>query len=49
MKNAFYFILKVLFVLKIFKFLPLLFGHVEKMVWLEKIRLTLKFMMSQPG
>ena len=31
MKNAFYFILKALFVLKIFKFLPWLFVHVEKM------------------
>ena len=30
MKNAFYFILKALFVLKIFKFLYSLFGHVEK-------------------
>ena len=30
MKNAFYFTLKALFVLKIFKFLSLLFGHVEK-------------------
>ena len=30
MKNAFYFVLKALFVLKIFKFLSLLFGHVEK-------------------
>ena len=29
-KNAFYFILKDLFVLKIFKFLSWLFGHVEK-------------------
>ena len=29
-KNAFYFILKALFVLKIFKFLSRLFGHVEK-------------------
>ena len=28
MKNDFYFILKALFVLKIFKFLPRLFGHV---------------------
>ena len=27
MKNAFYFILKALFVVKIFKFLSLLFGH----------------------
>ena len=30
MKNAFYFILKALFVLKIFKFLSRLFGHVGK-------------------
>ena len=30
MKNAFYFILKVLFVLKMFKFLSRLFGHVGK-------------------
>ena len=30
MKNAFYFILKALFVLKIFKFLSRLFGHVVK-------------------
>ena len=32
MKNAFYFILEVLFVLKIFKFLSRLFGHVGKML-----------------
>ena len=30
MKDAFYFILKALFVLKIFRFLPWLFGHEEK-------------------
>ena len=30
MKNAFYFILKALFVLKIFKFLSRLFGHAGK-------------------
>ena len=30
MKNAFHFILKALFVLKIFKFLSCHFGHVEK-------------------
>ena len=36
MKNAFYFILKALSVLKIFKFLPWLFGHVGKTAWLEK-------------
>ena len=33
MKNAFYFILKAPFVLKIFKFLSRLFGHVEKMAY----------------
>ena len=30
MKNAFYFVLKALFVIKICKFLSWLFGHVEK-------------------
>ena len=30
MKNAFYFISKALFVLKIFKFFSLFFGHVAK-------------------
>ena len=30
MKNAFYFILKALFVLKIFKYLSRVFGHVGK-------------------
>ena len=30
MKNAFYFILKALAVLKIFKFLSWLFGYIEK-------------------
>ena len=34
-KNAFYFTLRVLFVLQIFKFLPWLFGHVEKTARLE--------------
>ena len=36
MKNTFYFILKALFLLKIFKFLSWLFGHVWKTAWLEK-------------
>ena len=36
MKNAFYFILKVFFVLKTFKFLWQLFGHVGKTAWLER-------------
>ena len=35
-KNAFYFILRALFVLKIFKCLSWLFGHVGKMTWLER-------------
>ena len=33
MKNNFYFILKALFVLKIFKFLSWHFGHVEETAW----------------
>ena len=32
--NAFYFILKTLFVLKIFKFLSRRFGHVGETAWL---------------
>ena len=36
MKNAFYFILKAAFVLKVFKVLSWLFGHVEKAAWLER-------------
>ena len=36
MKNAFYFTVKAIFVLKIFKFLSWLFGHVEKTAGLEK-------------
>ena len=36
MKNSFYFILKALFVLKIFKILSRPFGHVEKTAWLER-------------
>ena len=35
-KNAFYFILKALFVLNIFKILRWLFGHVRKTVRLER-------------
>ena len=35
-KNPFYFILKARFVLKIFKFLSWLFGHVERTTWLER-------------
>ena len=36
MTNPFYFILKALFVLKVFKFLSRLFGHVGKTDWLER-------------
>ena len=36
MKNDFYFILKALFILKIFKFLSWLLGHLEKTTWLER-------------
>ena len=49
MKNAFYSILKALFILKIFKFLSWRFGHVEKNGLIRKISLVSKFMTSQPG
>ena len=48
MKNTFYFTLIALFVLKIFKFLSSLFGHVGDGL-IRKIRLVSKFMTSQPG
>ena len=35
-KNAFYFALKALFVLKIFKFLSWIYGHVDKTTGLER-------------
>ena len=46
MKNAFYFILKSLFVLKIFKFFSRHFGHVEKRPDL-KDKVNSKFMTSK--
>ena len=49
MKSTFYFPLKALFVLKIFKFLSRLFGHVEKTASLDRIRLISKSMTTQPG
>ena len=49
MANAFYFILKAFFVLKIFKFLSWLFGHVNFNSLIREIWLTLKFITSQPG
>ena len=36
MKNGFYFTLKALFLLKIFKFLSWLFGHIENSTWLDR-------------
>ena len=47
MKNTFYFTFKALFVLKIFKFLFWLFGHVENDLN-RKIGLISKCMTSQP-
>ena len=35
-ENCFCFTLKDIFVLKIFKFLSWLYGHVEKTTWLER-------------
>ena len=49
MKNAFYFILRALSVLKIFKFLSYLFWSFRKNGLIRKIILTSKFMTSQPG
>ena len=49
MKNAFYLTVKYLFVLKVFKLLSWLFGHIEKNDSIRKIRLISKSMTSQPG
>ena len=49
MENAFYFFLKALFSLKIFKLLLRHFGHIEKNGLIRKIRLTSNFMTSQTG
>ena len=46
-EKFFHFILKAVFVLKIFQLLSWIFGHVEKTAWIE--RLISKFMISQPG
>ena len=47
MENAFYFTLKALFVLEIFKFLSRLFVYVKKTGLIRIIRLVSKFMTSQ--
>ena len=49
MKNVFYFIVKALFVLKAFKFLSWLFGHVKRPGLIRKIKLISKLMTSQSG
>ena len=48
MKNVFYFTLKALFVLKLFRLLYRRFGHVEKRLD-QKDKLIPKYMTSQPG
>ena len=48
-EKCFYFILKSLFVLKIPKFFVLAFWSYRKNSLIRKIRLTSKFMTSQPG
>ena len=48
-ENAFYFILKALSVLKIFKIFILTFWSCGKNCLIRKIRLISKFMTSQPG
>ena len=49
MKNTFFFILKVLFVLKIFTYLSRLFGMQKKNGLIRKIKLISKLMTSQHG
>ena len=46
-KNAFHFILKAIFILKIFKFLSWLFGHVEKNDCIGNVRFISKFLSSR--
>ena len=48
-KNAFYFIVKALFFLKIFKFLSCFSWSCRRNNLIRKVRLTSKFMTSQPG
>ena len=49
MENAFYFTLKALFVLKIFKFFVMTFCSCRKNDSIRKIKLISKSMTSQPG
>ena len=48
MKNAFYFTVKAVFVLKIFKFLPWFFGHIEKRLD-QKDKANFKILTPQSG
>ena len=47
-KDAFYFTLKALFAIKIFQFLPWLFGHYKNGL-IRRVRLISKYMTSKPG
>ena len=49
MKNAFYFILKALFSLKLFRFLSWILGHIKENGLIRNIRLISEFMTSQTG
>ena len=49
MGNTFYFILKVLFIFKIFQFFVATFWSCRENGLIRKIKLTSKFMASQPG
>ena len=49
MGNVFYFILKALFILKIFQFFVMTFWSCRENGLIRKIRLTSKFMASQPA
>ena len=49
LKNTFYFILKTLLFLNIFKLLSWYFAHVKKAAWLQRDKINLKIMASQPG
>ena len=49
MGNAFYFILKALFILEIFQFFVTTFWSCRENGLIRKVKLTSKFMASQPG
>ena len=49
MRNGFYFILKALFILDIFQFFVATFWSCRENGLIRKVRLTSKFIASQPG